>query len=201
MNIFDKNYVKDKKRASIVQTAGKLFCSVGYRNVSIDDIGRELGLAKTIIYYYFENKADLFRCCHELATHLLEEAFEQTDQDDPVEHLRQFIKRYVVSLIGPDSPGAVLLDVELLPEVDRDEIVARREVVYKKLRRLIGKMRERRLVRDVDPKLTVLTMMGAINIIPKWYSAEGHWSPELVADYHAALFVGWLTMDKWRNRP
>jgi hypothetical protein len=139
---------------------------------------------------------DLFRCCHELATYLLEEAFAQTYQDDPVEHLRQFIRRYVVSLIGPDSPGAVLLDVELLPRADRDGIIARREVVYKALRHLLVEMRNRRLIRDVDPKLTVLTMMGAINIIPKWYSAEGHWSPELVAEYHASLFVGWLTMDK-----
>jgi AcrR family transcriptional regulator len=196
MNIFDRDYIKDKKRASIVQAAGRLFCSVGFRNVSLDDIGRELGLAKTIIYYYFKSKADLFCCCHELATHLLEEAFEKTRQDDPVEHLREFIRTYVISLIGHDSPGAVLLDVELLPQSDRDRIVGRRDKVYKALQNLLSSMRDRRFIRDVDPKLTTLTMMGAINIIPKWYSAEGDWSPERVADYHVALFVDWLTMNK-----
>lgn len=194
MDLFDRDFVRDEKRALILRTAGRLFCSVGYRSVSIDDIGREMGLAKTIIYYYFKNKADVFRCCHELATSLLEQAFESSRQADPAQHLRQFIERYVEGLIGATSPGAVLLDVELLPPEDREPIVARREVVHARLLELLATMKERGLIRDVDPKLAVLTMMGAINIIPKWYSDDGKWSPRLVADYHASLFVEWLTM-------
>lgn len=196
MDLFDKNHVRDEKRALILRTAGRLFCSAGYRSVSIDDIGKELGLAKTIIYYYFKNKADVFCSCHDLATRLLEDAFEISRQEDPVQHLRQFIRTYVVGLIGTDSPGAVLLDVELLPQEYRDPIIARREVVHGMLLKLIEAMKDKKLIRDIDPKLVVLTMMGAINIIPKWYSSDGAWSAEMLADHHASLFIDGLILEK-----
>lgn len=192
MNIFNKDFVKDEKRALIIKTAGRLFCSSGYGNVNIEEIGRELNLAKTIIYYYFKNKADLFRCCHELATDLLEDAYNSSAHEEPLEHLREFILRYVASLIGEDSPGAVLLDVELLPESDYHPIVTRREAVYKKLRQLLEQLKESHEIRNVDTKLAILTMMGSINIIPKWYSSNGQWSPELIASYQADLFISWL---------
>ena len=93
-----------------------MFCSEGYRNIKVEDIAARLGLTKTIVYYYFSNKQALFKECHLRATELLERAYGEAVDVDPIEHLRKFVRAYVLSLIGDESPGAVLLDVELLPD-------------------------------------------------------------------------------------
>lgn len=45
----------------ILQTATRLFLENGFQKVSIDDIAKEAGLTKAMVYYYFGSKAELFK--------------------------------------------------------------------------------------------------------------------------------------------
>lgn len=47
-------------RERILDAARDLFVTHGYRNVSMRQIGRELGYSHGSIYYHFKNKAELF---------------------------------------------------------------------------------------------------------------------------------------------
>ena len=47
-------------RASILDTAAKLFSQKGYRGVSIRDIAQACGMTNAALYYHFENKEDLY---------------------------------------------------------------------------------------------------------------------------------------------
>lgn len=192
MSVFDREKLREVKRNEIVKVAGDLFCRAGYRNVSVEDISRELGLSKTIIYYYFPNKHEIFKECHLRATDLLVAAFRDAVDPDPEIHLRRFIERYVAQLIGEDSPGAVLLDLDLLQESDRDPIQVRREVVHKKLRNLIDGLLASRGIQDVDSKLAVLMLMSVINIVPRWFRTDGPWSEETVARHCSRMFISGL---------
>jgi len=49
----------DTKFQSILDSAFKLFNEHGVRNVSMDDISRQMGISKKTLYKYVENKADL----------------------------------------------------------------------------------------------------------------------------------------------
>ena len=51
----------DEKYYKIVDGAHKLFLKNGIRNVSMDDIARNLGVSKKTIYQYVENKTDLLK--------------------------------------------------------------------------------------------------------------------------------------------
>ena len=166
-----------------------MFCSIGYQRITVEDIASRLGLTKTIIYYYFSSKQDIFKVCHTLATELLERAFLESFDEDPLEHLRKFIHSYVLLLIGDESPGAVLLDIELLPEQDRGEIQLRREAVHAQLRKLVESLIDQGRIPKAEPKLVVLMLMSAINIIPKWYRVSGPLDPETVALHYANMFV------------
>lgn len=170
-----------------------MFCSEGYRNIKVEDIAARLGLTKTIVYYYFSNKQALFKECHLRATELLERAYGEAVDVDPIEHLRKFVRAYVLSLIGDESPGAVLLDVELLPDEDKSVIVQRREAVLAQLRRLIEAAIARYRVGSVDVKLLSVAMMSALNIIPKWYSRSGAWSPEDIAGFFEQVLMRQLS--------
>lgn len=192
MSLFNKETLREVKRNEIVKVAGELFCRAGYRNVSVEDISRELGLSKTILYYYFPNKHEIFKECHLRATDLLASAFRDAIDSNPEVHLKRFIELYVTRLIGDESPGAVLLDLDLLQEADRRPIQARREAVHKKLRGLVDALLAVEGRKDVDSKLAVLMMMSAINIVPRWFRVEGPWSEETVAAYCSRMFISGL---------
>ncbi len=49
----------DEKLTAILKKAGEMFMQYGLRNVSMDDICRELGISKKTLYKYVDNKADL----------------------------------------------------------------------------------------------------------------------------------------------
>lgn len=196
VNPFDRNRLRENKRSEIIRVAGGVFCSSGYAQTSVEDVAKRLGISKAIIYYYFENKVDLFRACHLVATELLERAFEESRDEDQLLHLRRFVRLYVLSLIGSDSPGAVLLDFHLLPKRDAEEVQIRRERVHKGLEKLLARLMRRRLIRTMNRRLVVLTMMSAINVVPRWYREGGPWSPEQVADHCIAQLADGLLVTR-----
>lgn len=49
-----------EKRANIVQAAVAEFAGQGYQRASVNNIARELGIAKGSLYQYFDNKESLF---------------------------------------------------------------------------------------------------------------------------------------------
>ncbi len=51
----------DARRKQLVQTALHLFSENGYRNTSVRDIARAVGVNEALLYYYFNSKAELFR--------------------------------------------------------------------------------------------------------------------------------------------
>ncbi len=57
---------KKQRQTDILKTALKLFSQKGYYATSIDDITREAGISKGLIYNYFKSKEEIF---FELAEH------------------------------------------------------------------------------------------------------------------------------------
>ena len=51
----------DEKFDRIIHESAELFSRYGIRNLSMDDICREIGISKKTLYQYVENKADLVR--------------------------------------------------------------------------------------------------------------------------------------------
>lgn len=51
----------EEKLLQILTGAGRVFKTYGIRNVSMDDISRELGISKKTLYQYVENKSDLIQ--------------------------------------------------------------------------------------------------------------------------------------------
>lgn len=53
---------KDKPTKEVIlNTAIFLFLQNGFQKVSVDDIAKAAGMTKATVYYYFENKAELFK--------------------------------------------------------------------------------------------------------------------------------------------
>lgn len=194
MDVFNKVHIRTQKRDAIVKVAGKLFCSLGFNAVSIDHIAGNLGVAKTVIYSHFENKVDLFKACHMASTELLESALAASRSNDPLERVLEFVQGYVPALIGGSGPGAVLLDLEILPDNMGQEIRARRDSVYKKIEEWLAEAAAQYSDHTDQPSVAIFTkiLLGGINVLPKWYEPNDQWTPEMVADSICRTVRGWV---------
>ena len=55
-----KEREKEQRQNDILNIAEKLFFKKGYDDVSMNDIAKEVGLGKSTLYFYFNNKEELF---------------------------------------------------------------------------------------------------------------------------------------------
>lgn len=78
---------QELSRERIVQVARELFARLGYSEVSMRSIGKELGYSHGAIYYHFKEKAELFYAMIKddfiLLNRLLAEVLDTSDADAP----------------------------------------------------------------------------------------------------------------------
>ncbi|MPZ14910.1 MAG: TetR family transcriptional regulator, partial [Chloroflexi bacterium] len=63
-----------ERREQILATATRAFARTGFEATSLDDVAREAGITRVIVYRHFESKADLYRAVLDRAQHRLVEA-------------------------------------------------------------------------------------------------------------------------------
>ena len=54
-----------ERRQQIISLAAGLFDQSGYSSTTMDDIAREVGVAKPTLYHYFPSKDDILHAIHE----------------------------------------------------------------------------------------------------------------------------------------
>ena len=70
-------------RERILETSAKLFAEKGYSATGIDEIAKNVGITKSVIYYHFKNKEDILQT-------LIDEAFAQFQQPEIHEAHKHF---------------------------------------------------------------------------------------------------------------
>lgn len=138
---------KGKTRLRILRAATRLFQEQGYRRTSVDEVGREAGVAKGTVYVHFKDKADL------LLNALIEEkrglvaVFRPllTEQMAPEERLLRYLELTLVSLaraplsrrlVGGDREMLLFLE-DLSPEL-RAELSGNQDIAMRELLKGVG---------------------------------------------------------------
>jgi AcrR family transcriptional regulator len=71
---------RDQRRAQILRAAAQAFSRDGYAATSVDEVAKQAGITKLIVYRHFDSKAALYRSIlDEVATRLGEEWMANTD--------------------------------------------------------------------------------------------------------------------------
>jgi len=52
-------FTEQARRKQILEVSSKLFMSKGFKNTSLDDIAREVGVSRGVIFYYFDGKREI----------------------------------------------------------------------------------------------------------------------------------------------
>lgn len=95
-----KRIVKDpeERRKELIDTAERLFTTVGYDQTAISDIVREVSVSQGAFYYYFDSKEDVLVAVAEKEIAIMESDFCQianrTDLDEAAK-LNSMINRFI----------------------------------------------------------------------------------------------------------
>jgi TetR/AcrR family transcriptional regulator len=177
----------ETKRKAIIREAARVFNRRGSHGTTLEDVAERLGVTKTALYRYVDNKNDLLCACHEEA---MEIAFEHLDEGERtgrtgLEKIQLAMSGYLRSMISELGVPVLLLEENALEKQSALRVVALRDKFEKRLRALVKQGVADGSIVPMDPKLGVFMLLGAVHWVTKWYSSSGPWS----ADEAAAALI------------
>lgn len=165
-----------ERRQQIISIAASLFDKSGYTSTTMDDIAREVGVAKPTLYHYFPSKDDILHAIHEEFIDLLisrHEAREGTGLRP--EQLLLEAMADILELMETHR-GHVRVFFEHhreLPAEARGPIKVKRDRYEQIVEDLISQGIDLGVFRDVDSHLATLAAFGMCNWAYQWYRAGG----------------------------
>ena len=104
---------RDQRRAQILRAAAQAFSHDGFVATSVDEVAKQAGITKLIVYRHFESKADLYRSIlDEVTGRLVEEWVAATDD----QHSRGAAVRTLLTVARELPDGFRLLFVHAARE-------------------------------------------------------------------------------------
>jgi TetR/AcrR family transcriptional regulator, cholesterol catabolism regulator len=162
-------------RRDILRSAAMLFDQSGFNAVTMDDIAREVGLAKPTLYYYFRSKDDiLYELSHSAIVALIErlesrEGLGLTSSQLILEAMVDVLE------IAHSEPGWMRVLVEFQGDLtdERREAVGELRARYLAiLEAILAEAMERREIRQVDVKMGTRAVFGMANWAYRWMSPD-----------------------------
>jgi AcrR family transcriptional regulator len=183
------------KRREIGDAAARLFAERGFAAVSISDIARACGCAKSLIYHYYPSKeqilADLLLSHVEALLGAAKAA--RAASAEPREQFRAFLRghmrlyadaRYFHVLLLNSLPHLPDQERAKVRRIERELVAIATEILVRLVPALADKPQ---LLRP-----SAMNLYALINWTHVWYDASGPLKPEAFADFAGDLFLDGL---------
>lgn len=204
--IEDKAAERPEGRAAVLEAAARAFMREGYSATSIDDVAEELGATKGRIYYYYRSKADLFFDVHResMRQNLDGAGAIAREGGSPVARLERMVRAHALLMMThlPFQRCSVLgVEMHLAGSTtlrQREtlrQIIALRDQYEGLFVAVIEEGIAAGEVRELDARLVVKALLGALNWITVWYrqrETDSEASRGRIADEVAAYLIDGL---------
>jgi AcrR family transcriptional regulator len=175
---------RQSKREALLREAAASFNRQGFHGTSLNDIAKKLGVTKAALYTYVPSKEDLLYFCHDWA---MDGAFESLENakgagGSGLEKLRNTLHHYLDRMLMEEGAFVVLLEEYALKPAHAKDIIKRRDEFEAELRGFVVEGIRDGSVVPCNEKLAVFLALGALNWVRKWYSPQGAWTGEQVAE-------------------
>ena len=164
-----KEREREMRRNEIVDAAEKLFFSRGYENVTMDDLAKDLEMARATLYLSFKNKEDIYAAIAIRASKIVSQMFRELNQKDltGIEKVRQvaltyyeFYKRYTGYYMAYYYTG--MFDHKGSP--DLEELRRIRIGSFRMVVEAVSEgMKDGSIRSDIDPVAATLIMLSMSN--------------------------------------
>ncbi len=174
----------ESKRKAIIREAAKVFNRRGSHGTTLDDVAERLGVSKAALYRYVQNKNDLLYACHEEAMDIARESMDRGEAEGRtgLEKIQLGMKDYLREMIGAMGVPVLILEENALSGEQAARIINLRDAFEKRMRRLVEEGITDGSILPLNPKLAIFMLLGAVHWVTKWYSPEGPWTADEVAD-------------------
>jgi TetR/AcrR family transcriptional regulator len=182
------------KRKALIREAARAFNRRGSHGATLDEVAEKLGVTKTALYRYVDNKHDLLFACHEEAMGIARENMDRGEKagETGLEKIRIGMTGYLSEMIGVMGVPMMILEENVLQGEQATRIIALRDAFEERMRRLVEEGIRDGSIIPMNPKLAIFALLGAVHWVTKWYSPEGAWSADDVAEAIIELAVrGW----------
>lgn len=170
----------------IRQAAVRLFAQQGYDATSMRDIASAVGLLPGSLYAHIRSKEQLLLEIIEQGIQDFRRVMEPVvSGDEPApDRLRLAIGRHVQVIADSlDRTGIVFHQWRSLEGANRARVVAARREYEQMFRQVLQDgVDEGSLAADLDVRMAVLVILGALNWVPQWLSPTGAGSVAEVGD-------------------
>jgi AcrR family transcriptional regulator len=183
-----------RRRAEILRAALRAFRDQGYHRTTLEDIADLVGVRKTALYHYFPDKESILHACHqqglaEVHHHVVEATERYTRASDRLAYL---IREHVRVMTDTLEGSSFAFEVSALSPAHHAEVVGARDRYERALRDIVAQGVAAGEFADVDPKVPVFAILGAINWIAHWYHPEGSFHAAELGQRFAEQLVGGL---------
>ena len=156
----------EKKRQLIAETAARMFATLPFHKVKLDDVAAEAGVGKGTLYIYFKSKEDLyFWLIHDAFARLVEQLTSQLGQGDlsATESLRRIVAELVK--FGFDNPQLFELMRSAGPIIKDDRWQDKRKELTGLIEQTIRRGNAAGEFSDPHPEITALCVPGLLRSV------------------------------------
>ena len=181
----------DDRRDQILRSLASFVRDRRLASLTMRDIADRLGLVKGNLYYYFKNKQDILYHCHVKCIAISLAALDDVSAMDltPADALRTLLIKHIRNITEDPYGGVLLTDLESLTPAQRRRYVAMRDRFEHGVREMIRGGIADGVFAPQNIDLAGITILGAINWIPKWYRTDGQMSSAEIANSIAAQLI------------
>ncbi len=195
-----------EKRQRILDATAKLIAMSGSLDITLHDVGSEVGMYAASIYYYFPSREDLIREVHEASLDRFRSRMEEAvaalpAESSPLDRLKAAIVATVEINSSADDYALAYTRVLNKAVGSTDESVrshrkAIREVWLKLLK---DAQNAGQLSAEIDLNLLRFFLAGAIHWVSYWYTPDGPSDTEQIADAYFEFLINGAGADKFRS--
>jgi AcrR family transcriptional regulator len=168
------------KPLAILDAAASVFMELGFAAASIDDISAAYGATKGLVYYHYRSKSALFFAVQRRAMELTREAIEPAARSAgrPEERLHAMAFAHTLLMMRHLPYLRVAgqgLELHLSGRTNAEEraelgvITRLRDGNEQRYTQVIADGVASKAFRNVDPRLAVKPLLGALNWTSRWY--------------------------------
>ncbi|BAT71884.1 TetR family transcriptional regulator [Thermosulfidibacter takaii ABI70S6] len=181
------------REGDIIREAVRLIAEKGYKSTSLEELSEKVGIKKASLYHYFEGKEDLLYWIFMDVGERIRKDFLKIDSQikDPVKRIAEFVRCYL-NYIKEDPLGfkIFLTEKRELSQERREEVEKICDLLFELMKKAVDEaLSSGRLDTDMPSDLAAFFIFGACNSTVVWFSPEGKYSMEKIAEHYTkAIF-------------
>jgi len=179
----------------ILREAARAFNEKGVRSTSLDDVAARLGVTKPAIYHYVKSKDEILRQCLALALESNRQALATVQQLSVcgMEKLRLMLKDWPAGVVADFGRSMVTIDARELSKQSRKQYREVQRQILAGIEEIIQQGISDGSIRQCDPAVMTMSLIGLFNSPARWYRKEGRLSIDDVTSELLTLMSQGLT--------